>query len=31
VDDMIHFYDQLLQCIRGALSDLIVTLGGNPS
>ncbi|KPI90289.1 hypothetical protein ABL78_0515 [Leptomonas seymouri] len=30
VQEMVQFYDQLLQCIRGFMSDLIVTLGGNP-
>lgn len=29
-EEMIQFYDQLLQCIRSSLSDLIITLGGSP-
>lgn len=29
-EDMIQFYDELLRCIQRYLSELIVTLGGNP-
>lgn len=29
-EDMVQFYDQLLQCIQGSMNDLIITLGGSP-